>query len=271
MAKVRAKNTATAKDMMGCFVLWSREIDVESFRLSEQQVIVQNERLFSEILRPGQKEVQQGLSMAYQIGVDEAKAISKSICNAFKFARSKIQSCSSGKKLEPAVWKFVQRLKTLSASSSSPSSRRSLDLEGSRPSVEEEVALKRKLEFGAPSKTEDEILAIYAASSANAKSMDANVAMTGSSRDAISISESPSVVESSSETEAFQKKPGTAKPYFDPAEGCYIRLAEEGKVSRGVLEKGPAGFCLVRFEDEEPFPSEVPNLWLAPQVCHLQN
>ena len=50
MAKVRAKNTATAKDMMGCFVLWSREIDVESFRLSEQQVIVQNERLFSEIL-----------------------------------------------------------------------------------------------------------------------------------------------------------------------------------------------------------------------------
>ena len=60
MAKVRAKNTATAKDMMGCFVLWSREIDVESFRLSEQQVIVQNERLFSEILektvRPGQKE-----------------------------------------------------------------------------------------------------------------------------------------------------------------------------------------------------------------------
>ena len=52
------------------------------------------------------------------------------------------QSCSSGKKLEPAVWKFAQRLKTLSASSSSPSSRRSLDLEGSRPSVEEEVALK---------------------------------------------------------------------------------------------------------------------------------
>ena len=68
-----------------------------------QQVIVQNERLFSETLkktvRPGQKEVQQGLSMAYQIGVDEAKAISKSICNAFKFARSKIQSCSSGKKI----------------------------------------------------------------------------------------------------------------------------------------------------------------------------
>ena len=58
-----------------------------------------------------------------------------------------------------------------------------------------------------------------------------------------------------------------AKPYFDPAEGCYIRLAEEGKVSRGVLEKGPAGFCLVRFEDEEPFPSEVPNLWLAPQAA----
>ena len=57
MAKVRAKNIATAKDMMGCFVLWSREIDVKSFRLSEQQVIVQNERLFSEIVektvRPG--------------------------------------------------------------------------------------------------------------------------------------------------------------------------------------------------------------------------
>ena len=46
--------------------------------------------------------MQQGLSMACQIGVDEVKAVSKSICNAFKFARSKIQSCSSGKKLEPA-------------------------------------------------------------------------------------------------------------------------------------------------------------------------
>ena len=108
---------------------------------------------------------------------------------------------------------------------------------------------------------------LYMQRAAPMQRMDANVAMTGSSRDAISISESPSVVESSSETEAFQKKPGTAKPYFDPAEGCYIRLAEEGKVSRGVLEKGPAGFCLVRFEDEEPFPSEVPNLWLAPQAA----
>ena len=54
---------------------------------------------------------------------------------------------------------------------------------------------------------------------------------------------------------------------FDPAEGCYIRLADEGKVSRGLLEKGPAGFCLVGFEDEEPFPSEVPNLWLALQAA----
>ena len=61
---------------------------------------------FSRVL---QKEVQQGLSMAYQIGVDEAKAIQ--VCS------KQIQSCSSGKKLEPAVWKFVQRLKTLSASS----------------------------------------------------------------------------------------------------------------------------------------------------------
>ena len=63
---------------------------MESFRLSERAGHSQNKRLFSELLektvRPGQKEVQQGLSMAYQIGVDEAKAISKSICNAFKFA-----------------------------------------------------------------------------------------------------------------------------------------------------------------------------------------
>ena len=100
------------------------------------------------------------------------------------------------------------------------------------------------------------------ARSAAGKPGGANVAMTGSSQDAISISEFPSAVESSSETEAFQKKPGTAKPYFDPAEGCYIRLAEEGKVSRGVLEKGPAGFCLVRFEDEEPFPSKCPTCGL---------
>ena len=104
MAKVRA----TAKDMMGCFVLWSRSLR----RRSGQD-------------RRKAAGSEYG-SMASQIGVHEAKAISKSICNAFKFAGSKIQSCSSGKKLEPAVWKFVQRLKTLSASSSSPSSCKSL-------------------------------------------------------------------------------------------------------------------------------------------------
>ena len=96
------------------------------------------------------------------------------------------------------MWKFVQRLKTLSASSSSPSSRRSLDLEGSRPSVEE-VALKRKLEFGAPSKTEDEI-AIYAA---------------GSSRDAISISESPSGI--IFRNRSFPEKAGHSEASFWPS------------------------------------------------------
>ena len=43
--------------------------------------IVQNERLFSELLektvRSGQKEVQQGLSMAYQIGVDKAVPVER--------------------------------------------------------------------------------------------------------------------------------------------------------------------------------------------------
>ena len=156
------------------------------------------------------------------------------------------------------MWKFVQRLKTLSASSSSPSSRRSLDLEGSRPSVEEEVALKRKLEFGAPSKTEDETLAKYAAGSANAKSMDANVAMTGSSRDAISISESPSAVESSSETEAFQKKPGAAK-------GATSGWLKRARFRGECWKRGLPVFAWLD-QDEEPFPSEVPNLWLAPQA-----
>ena len=101
MAKDRAKIIATAKDMMGCFVLSSREIDVEGFRLSEQQVIVQNERLFSEILentvRPGQKEVQQDLSMAYQIGVDKPKALYKNmqcvqVCSK-QNAKKEIRAC----------------------------------------------------------------------------------------------------------------------------------------------------------------------------------
>ena len=47
-------------------------------------------------------------------------------------------------------------------------------------------------------------------------------------------------------------------------------LTQQKGATSGWLKRarfGPAGFCLVRFEDEEPFPSEVPNLWLAPQAA----
>ena len=40
-------------------------------------------------------------------------------------------------------------------------------------------------------------------------------------------------------------------------------VLEEGKCIYGKLKEGAAGFCMVYFPDEEPFKSQVPNLWLS--------
>ena len=53
-----------------------------------------------------------------------------------------------------------------------------------------------------------------------------------------------------------------AKAYFDPSQGCYVKALEGGKCIHGELKEG-AGLCMVHFPDEEPFESQVPNLWLS--------
>ena len=157
MAKVRAKNTATAKDMMGCFVLWSREIDVESFRLSEQQVI--EGRLPSR-----SRDLQ-------ELGLELLAERVFSLCTNFHTAgfnffpleqlwillRANLNALqifleialASSTPIRPCCTSFCPGLTVFSRISE-----KSL----SSWTVEEEVALKRKLEFGAPSKTEDESL-----------------------------------------------------------------------------------------------------------------
>ena len=56
------------------------------------------------------------------------------------------------------------------------------------------------------------------------------------------------------------------KPYFDPTEGCYVRVLPGGKIEKGELSAGPDGFCLVQFPKEPPFSCQVPNLWLETQA-----
>ena len=286
----RAKNTATAKDICTCFVLHykNRPLDTAAFRSPDAKVMQDNESLFQEIvektLRPTTNVVRDGIMLAFEISRDDAQEIAKKICSCFVLARSKMQSSSTGKKLEPALWRLVQRLKSLSdgcysspkASSSRPARHASGDVV---PSTSEASSKKRLLfspqrrvrrKMAARPESAKEILSIYGVNRADAEEEiidpDVPADQAGDVDDFGVIHDSQSEIEISSEAEepAAAKTSGRSKKaYFDPAVGCYIRLQADGQEVRGELSEGPEGFCMVRFPSEMPFQSEVPNLWLA--------
>ena len=105
----RAKNTATAKDICTCFVLHynNRPLDTAAFRAPDAKVMQDNESLFQEIvektLRPTTNVVRDGIMLAFEISREDAQEIAKKICSCFVLAPSKMQSSSTGKKLEPAL------------------------------------------------------------------------------------------------------------------------------------------------------------------------
>ncbi|CAE7834083.1 unnamed protein product [Symbiodinium sp. CCMP2592] len=284
----RAKNTATAKDICACFVVHfkNRPIDIASFREADTKVVQEHEALIQEIvektLRPTVNVLRDGIMQAFEISKDDAQEIAKKICSCFVLARGKMQSTSTGKKLEPALWRLVQRLKSLSDTCSSSPKALSSKASSIVPSTSRASSLKKRLLFSlerrvrrktaARPESAKEILSVYGLNRTDAEEevKDADVELADEAGDVDDfgvIHDSQSEIEicsSENEEPAAAKTKGRAKKaYFDPAAGCDIRLNPDGQEVRGELSEGPEGFCMVRFPSEMPFQSEVPNLWLA--------
>ncbi|CAE7783913.1 unnamed protein product [Symbiodinium sp. CCMP2592] len=264
----RAKNTATAKDICACFVIHfkNRPIDIASFREADTKVVQEHEALIQEIvektLRPTVNVLRDGIMQAFEISKDDAQEIAKKICSWFVLARSKMQSTSTGKKLEPELWR-------LASSHEVPSTSRASNLK-KRLLFSPERRVRRKT--AARPESAKEILSVYGLNRTDAEEevKDADVELADEAGDVDDfgvIHDSQSEIEicsSENEEPAAAKTKGRAKKaYFDPAAGCYIRLNPDGQEVIGELSEGPEGFCMVRFPSEMPFQSEVPNLWLA--------
>ena len=293
MSSPRVKNTASAKDLRKVFLLRIKEVklDIKSFREEEDHVIKKYEALMLDIieetLQPTEKVLQTAIVETYSVRVShkDGKAIARGLHTAFKYARSKLQSASSGKKLAPSTWRVVQRMKELSGTQSSPAKSspvKPLQVVPAQPtsacSPIRRMRFKGKGEMIANLGPQD-IFAQYGLSSAACSSAAASSSRGPAADleddDVEIIRHGGTVISSASSDQAgadlqamIQEGmvPGGQKPYFDPSAGCYVRVLAGGQSEKAELSKGPAGFCLAQFPGEHPFTSQVPNLWLETQA-----
>ena len=117
MPPPRARNTASAKDLVKCFRSHFKDLDPAAFRQDVEEVIAQYEGLLADIMdetvRPSESVLRDGLVRSYDVSGKDARAVARDISACFKHLRSKLQSSSSGKKLTPSVWRLVLKLTQL--------------------------------------------------------------------------------------------------------------------------------------------------------------
>ena len=126
----RVKNTASVKDLKKCFRLHMKEdhLDVRSFREDEDVVIKKYEQLLLDILdqtlRPTEGVLRSATLDASRAKISnkDATACARALHGCFKHCRSKLQSTTSGKRLDPATFRIVQRIKELQGPKASPAS-----------------------------------------------------------------------------------------------------------------------------------------------------
>ena len=131
----RARNTASAKDLCKAFRSYSTDLDAARFRDDIDVLIERHEVLLADILeetrRPTEKVLCQSLTLSYECGRSVAMEIARAITACFKHIREKKQSATSGKKLTPACWRLVAKLREFDApgSASKVGSKESLSAE----------------------------------------------------------------------------------------------------------------------------------------------
>ena len=288
----RVKNTASVKDLKKCFRLHIKEdhLDVRSFREDEDVVIKKYEQLLLDILdqtlRPTEGVLRSAILEAYEISNKDATACARALHGCFKHCRSKLQSTTSGKRLDPATFRIVQRIKELQGPKASPASNTSSP-RGSASSlaISPSPAKPKKLLFvesptlrvkGKQSGSSADIFALYGLPKPAPNPADSTGAGSRCPRAAISVDDEEDLEVDSAESQggtilgsseeeaaaAAARSIPEQHPYFDAAQGCYVKLLAGGETVRGELLPGPEGMCLVKFPGEPEFQSQVPNLFL---------
>ena len=265
-------------------------LDVRSFREDEDVVIKKYEQLLLDILdqtlRPTEGVLRSAILDAYEISNKDATACARALHGCFKHCRSKLQSTTSGKRLDPATFRIVQRIKELQGPKASPASKTSSP-RGSASSLamSPSPAKPKKLLFvesptlrvkGKQSGSSADIFALYGLPKPAPNPADSTGAGSRCPRAAISVDDEEDLEVDSAESQggtilgsseeeaaaAAARSIPEQHPYFDAAQGCYVKLLAGGETVRGELLPGPEGMCLVKFPGEPEFQSQVPNLFL---------
>ena len=296
----RVKNTASVKDLKKCFRLHIKEdhLDVRSFREDEDVVIKKYEQLLLDILdqtlRPTEGVLSSAILDAYEISNKDATACARALHGCFKHCRSKLQSTTSGKRLDPATFRIVQRIKELQGPKASPASNTSSP-RGSASSlaISPSPAKPKKLLFvesptlrvkGKQSGSSADIFALYGLPKPAPNPADSTGAGSRCPRAAISVDDEEDLevdsaesqggtILGSSEEEAAEAAAAAARsipeqhPYFDAAQGCYVKLLAGGETVRGELLPGPAGMYV---SGEVPWGARVPEPGSEPVLGNKQ-
>lgn len=184
--------------------------------------------------------LQKAISKAYgRLTSGECKAFAQRIQAGLAHIIVKKKSCTSGRKLHPAVWRIISQLGAPSppAAASSSSSR----LPVARPSNDSQCS-----QAGAPSSSSsglpDPLL--------NPKAILANA------KEALSDFEADSSVVSVTSSAPQQEH----QQYFDNASMCMVRLFPSGKRIESIMQPGETGFAVAIFPGETAeILTELPN------------
>jgi hypothetical protein len=283
MASARCRNTASARELSKC--LKANLAALDEFMLNPDLPVVCErleslmEDMLNLTLRPTESSLTEAMLLAYDnLSKQTCKPYAQAIVNCTQFVRGKVHSCSSGKKLPPAVSRLVRKMRMLMNKPVSTPRRTSAELPlAASPSVSPPA----KPSARTVSQSKAAVYAAYgvapspdkgaAVQEISSEEEDARLVLTQGASSAAAEPSEPRVPEAassaggSSEVAPEQTREAAARPppgaYFDPSQETYVSV--DGNVA-GPLEKGPCGFCLCAFPGGQPFTTEVANLWLQP-------
>lgn len=202
-------------------------------------------------------------SLSFEVTAQEANAWARSICSAVSHCQSKRRSCSSGKKLPPAVFRVVQALQEVTSPRPPPlTSRASRCSSSSNQSID--LTKKEKQGRSRSPVRRDEILALYGA---GGKVGAKPVLPLGEDEVFILSSQETDCPASASVGSTSQQLATRYVQYVDPLAKALVRVADGKLIATAKMSPGPDGFARGVFPGEtEEHCTDMPNLYLLPPV-----
>ena len=263
----RVKNTASAKDLMRSFRCNYKSLDAQAFMLADVlQIIERHEQLLSDImretLRPNQTVLIETIMLAYDdFNKKQSKSIAKQLCSCFSFIRSTSYSASSGKRLQPSLWRLVQQYKSMQGRAAGAGA----SVERSPPSTPRDQKQQRRsadsVSAASGSTGHADIYAMYGLPAPSAAGNVSTSPPSSENEEEVSGSEREGW-QHGEEVDLVSEEEMVDRGYFDPSKGTYVRTLRSGQCEQAVMSEGPDGMCVAQYDGKEAFATEVPNLWL---------